>query len=308
MSENIDLGELRSSDFHRKEADALRILSEAFASQPDPAAASAELVRSIREYCSKYESSAIAETNLFYFWMMILNAQRIIPMDHPWHEALIAAVDDLRRQGGPLVGNDTESLWEDLPGLHVVVLDFWADPTNFPDTVPEEIEIWKRWNSLVSGFVARGCRSYRGFAYWEIRDALENDSHDEPTLFDATTVFECKLWVATQWLIRCGGILFDDLTHGEEIEEESKSWGCGPLCRDIPTYSIQRWDFWMSRLVQLADKKSTIRMKEGTPHDVVLSESSLSRVDQAIAAMHKYRSIAEARDQLGGHKHINSTG
>lgn len=105
MSQTIDFDELENPNLGGNELKALRILSESFTSQPDPAAATAELVRSLREHCSQNESFKSADNFLFYFWMMLLNAQRIVPIEHPWHEALITAVDDLRRAGGPLVDN-----------------------------------------------------------------------------------------------------------------------------------------------------------------------------------------------------------
>lgn len=67
----------------------------------------------------------------------------------------------------------------------------------------------------------------------------------------------------------------------------------GPLCETISRHSVKRWDFWLSRLRELADKKSTTRLKHGTPHEVVLSAPCLSRVEQAISAMHKWRSEVE---------------
>ena len=110
MSDKIDFDELKNPNLCEHEVNALRILSEAFASQPDPAAATAELVRALREHCSRNESFKTADTFLFYFWMTLFNAQKIVPIEHPWHEALITAVDDLRRTGGPLVDTQVSQL------------------------------------------------------------------------------------------------------------------------------------------------------------------------------------------------------
>lgn len=196
---------------------------------------------------------------------------------------------------GP-VSNPSQRCDIQLKTLHTHILTSKKDPTDFPDTVHEEIEIWKRWNSFVSGLVARGCQQWIFYGYYEIREALEVASHNEATSFDPATVFECKLWVGTQWLIRCGGILFQDTKKppGSYTAKEATSIRPGPLCRDLPSFSIQRWDFWLSRLTELADRRSTTRLKDGTAHEVVLSDSSLSRVNQAIGAMHEWRSSCEA--------------
>ncbi|KAJ5719808.1 hypothetical protein N7493_007386 [Penicillium malachiteum] len=306
MSDKINFHKLRRPDSCEHELNAIHISSQAFTSQPDPAAATTELVRSLRKHCTKNQSFNTADNFLFYFWMTLLNAQRIIPIEHPWHEALIVAVDDLRRAGGPLVDNHTENLWGNLPGLSMLILDFWAD---FPDTTPEEIEDCKRWNSFVSGLVARGCRWWIVYGYYEIREALETASHDKPTSFDPATVFECKLWVATQWLIRCGGMLFQDATKSLEsyTAQEVGSVGPGALCKDLPAFSIQRWHFRLSQLMELADRKSTTRLKDRAAHEVVMSQSSLSHVDQAIAAMHKWRSSADAESQSSDDKDSSGT-
>ena len=69
----------------------------------------------------------------------------------------------------------------------------WAnikeDPTDFDDTVLRDIETWKRWNSFVSGLVARGCPWWIFLAYYEVSAGLETVSQDEPTTFDVATVF-----------------------------------------------------------------------------------------------------------------------
>lgn len=165
----------------------------------------------------------------------------------------------------------------------------------------EDIETWKRWNSFVSGLVARGCPWWIHLAYCEVSDGLETISHDKATEFDVGTVFECKLWVATEWLIRSGGVLWQDLNSDQELlDEELRSIKPGPLCSDVYPCSAQRWDFWLSRLKELAEKKSTTILKDGTPHDVALSLSSLSRLEEAITAMYKWRSSAEAKGQSSG--------
>lgn len=171
------------------------------------------------------------------------------------------------------------------------------DPTDADDTELGDIEIWKRWISFAAGVAGRGCRLWDGFAWWEIKDGLETISHDEPTSFDPATVFECKVWVATEWLIRFGGIMFQELNSTKELDaRDFESIKPGPLCQNIPRHSVQRWNFWLSRLMELADKRSTTRLKDGVSIEVVLSASCLSRIDQAITAMHKWRSECEAED------------
>ncbi|KAJ5609906.1 hypothetical protein N7528_009172 [Penicillium herquei] len=298
MTEDIDLDVLKS-DLTPYEADALRILKEALTSQPNPAAASAQLARTLREHCLRFESLALASTFLEHLWMVLLDVLAIVPIDHPWHSILITAVDDLRHEGGPIVHNDTEETWDNLPGLRMYLFDKFAeDPTDTDDTGLGDIEIWKRWTSFAACVAGRGCRLWDDLAWREIRDGLETDSHNEPTSFDPATVFECKVWIAAEWIIQLGGIPFQELNSTKDLDaRDFAAIKPGPLCEDIPRHSVQRWDFWLSRLVELADKKSTTRLKDDTPVEVVLSASCLLRLNQAIAAMHKCRSEAEAEGQ-----------
>lgn len=104
--EDIDLNVLKS-DLTAQEAEALRILNEGLTSQPDPA----KLARTLREHCSTFESFAAAGTFIEQFWMVLLDVLAIVPIDHPWHEALIATVDELRREGGPIVNHEVSSLY-----------------------------------------------------------------------------------------------------------------------------------------------------------------------------------------------------
>ncbi|KAJ5918359.1 hypothetical protein N7454_010734 [Penicillium verhagenii] len=224
---------------------------------------------------------------------------RATPLDHPWVEILVEAVDDLRRTGGVIVDGDY------LSQFSMYVYDKWAeDPTDFDDTVPADIENWKRQNSFISRLVARGSPWWIYLAYLEVSTGLEGVKQESISPFECATVFECRLWVATEWLIQAGGVLFKDLSSNEDLSaEELRSITPGRLCKELCPQSVKRWDFWLSRLMELGDKKSSDVLKEDTLHDVSLSASSLSRIEEApIAAMHTWRSTAEAECQSSGNK------
>ena len=111
MAEDIDLYALKQSDSTQSQANVLRILNGALTSQSDPAAASAELVRSLREHGSQSVSPEGIENFLWDLWLILLDVIRVVPIDHSWHEILIATVDDLRRQGGPVAESDVSSMF-----------------------------------------------------------------------------------------------------------------------------------------------------------------------------------------------------
>ncbi|KAJ5939726.1 hypothetical protein N7466_002860 [Penicillium verhagenii] len=304
MTENIDLYALKQSELTKSEADVLRILNEGLTIQASPATASADLTESLREHVSKSESLDDAEEFLWDFWTTLMGVIRVTPLDHPWVEILVEAVDDLRRTGGVIVDGDTLMLWEDLPQFSMYVYDKWAeDPTDFDDTAPADIETWKRQNAFISRLVARGSPWWIYLAYLEVSTGLEGVKQESISPFECSTVFECKLWVATEWLIQAGGVLFKDLSSNEDLSaEELRSITPGGLCKELSPQSVKRWDFWLSRLMELGDKKSSDVLKEDTLHEVSLSGSSLSRIEEAIAAMHIWRSNVEAECQSSENK------
>ncbi|KAJ5334529.1 hypothetical protein N7452_006932 [Penicillium brevicompactum] len=287
--ENIDLDPSKRSDLTQSEADIFRILNKALTSLVDPAAASACLARSLREHISSQasESSKIASAALWELWAIILEVMCTVHIDHPLHEVLIAAVDDLRREGGAVVGSDVSKL-KATNLFFVRNSNINEDPTDLDDYSSEDIEAWKRLNSFTSRLTSHAFQSWIVLAYWEIASGLETVPQD-------TTVFECKIWVATEWLIQCGTILFKDLSSTDELDaRELASIKPGPLCQDISPHSVQRWDFWQSRLVELANNKSS---NETALEDFSLSASSLSRLEQAITATHRSRDRVETEGQ-----------
>lgn len=82
--------------------------------------------------------------------------------------------------------------------------------------------------------------------YWEISKALETTPQEG-------VVFECYLWVATQWLTKCAQLLRRNMASAEGLDEEAQeAIPPGPLCKSVPPRSLERWNFWRSRLAELA--------------------------------------------------------
>lgn len=83
------------------------------------------------------------------------------------------------------------------------------------------------------------------FSIWQLRIALE-----EPPV--EGNAMECRLWVATEWLIHCAKIIFNDLTLDEEVDANTeRPMGLGSLCPNVPVLSLERWNFWKSRITAL---------------------------------------------------------
>ena len=142
-------------------------------------------------------------------------------------------------------------------------------------------------NSFAPRLLVDDFKHWIDFAWWEITVGLENAPQDP-------TEFEWRLWVVTEWLIQCGGLLFKDLSSTEELQEEVlASVRPGPLCADVHPMSLQRWQFWISRLMELSGGRYTV---EGGS-EVALSAKSISRIELAIAAMSRHSSSSIAEHQ-----------
>ncbi len=102
MAAKIDLGGLKRSDTPQVQADLLRILEGALNSSDDPATAAANLVTGLRQFFLLSESEDAADTSLWNLWMVLLAVVMTVPIEHPWHAALIAAVKGLQSTNGPV--------------------------------------------------------------------------------------------------------------------------------------------------------------------------------------------------------------
>ncbi|KAK3292223.1 uncharacterized protein B0H64DRAFT_224573 [Chaetomium fimeti] len=292
MAANIDLGVLEDPDIPQCQVDVLRILDAALNSSGDPATAAAKLADDLRQFFISSESQNTASTLLWNLWMVLLEAVMMVPVGHPWHAALVAAVKGLRSPGGPVVELEGCTLqWADLPHLSEYLFDKWADPTDPDDDDydPEDLEAWKSFNSFASQLLSDDLPRWIVLPYWVIRAALETPLPQDPD------VFECRLWVATEWLTRCGQLVRREMGSTEPLSEQSRaSIAPGPLCEGVPPLGPERWEFWRSRLIELASAQPPAGEdgagedgvgEDGTGQQPVPSGESLDRIAQAIAVM-----------------------
>jgi hypothetical protein len=98
-----DLGALHEPEETQGEADVIRILAGALDSSHDPATAAAKLAENLRQFFTASESEDNADGLLWDLWMVFLSAVWLVPVDHPWHAALVAVVETLHSTGGPVV-------------------------------------------------------------------------------------------------------------------------------------------------------------------------------------------------------------
>jgi hypothetical protein len=95
--------------------------------------------------------------------------------------------------------------------------------------------------------VSAGLTSQRYFAIWALRDAFEEN-------MVAKEVANCEVSVASEWLIRCGTVLYNEaLSAGQLDEHEAMITRSGSLYNGEAGYCLERWQFWKLRLSELKD-------------------------------------------------------
>jgi len=78
---------------------------------------------------------------------------------------------------------------------------------------------------------------------------------------------DCRVWVATEWILNCADTLENEMkSPNEELtEDEAGIRGTGRLCDDsIAPRSMQRWEFWKKRLAEIAKEAGDLGLQEET--------------------------------------------
>lgn len=132
------------------------------------------------------------------------------------------------------------------------------DPTNMGggyEYTRDEVVGWMRLNS----FVAR--LSSAGFMPWPNIPALGMYQAFEDHPPEDRTAVDCRVWVATEWLLHAGPCVWDVFCGSKEEEVEGKKtevykfppYPAGPLCVGVPDRGVQKWEFWRGRLLNFAE-------------------------------------------------------
>lgn len=166
------------------------------------------------------------------------------------------------------------------------------DPSDLEDCDPEHIAAWKSLNSFVCRLLTPEFMQWTIIPYWMIPPGLETPPED-------VVEFEIKLWVATEWLITGGPFMYREMTSTQPLyEEEKMTTAPGPLCKDLPGLSLERWAFWRSRLSELAKMKTFTKVSAtGSSEQASFSDESYSRMAQAIAALDAAEKASEVDDK-----------
>lgn len=120
-----------------------------------------------------------------------------------------------------------------------------------------------------------GVTRWYNFAIWQLREGLEDvlgsDSHEN----------DCKIAVASEWIIQAGPKLLRETLLNEDISEaEKRAYSGCELWTGLPGLNTERWGFWKRRL---AEVKLSVETQLATDY-VEHAQSVMMKVEKDLAS------------------------
>ncbi|KAK6210009.1 hypothetical protein QIS74_11593 [Colletotrichum tabaci] len=272
MAHDINLGTVGEQTATESQEKIFRILQTHLQSGENTSTSSSELADAIQQLGATKSSRDAASGFLWDLWVVVVDLAYLIPPDHPWQDTLIGAIQTLRQTGGLIIATEATKkplLWKDLPHLAEYMLDKWFDPTELDEWTLDNVAAWKNLNSFTARLTTQDFAPWLNFPGWQLQSALDESP-------DKGMILESRLWVATEWVIRCGSLVFQDMIsarpHDDAVEEATEGQGLGKLRR------------WKKRFSELLEDKVRLGL------DTVL----VDRIEQTIKQMEEF----ETADQV----------
>jgi hypothetical protein len=127
------------------------------------------------------------------------------------------------------------------------------------------LDEWKNINSFISRLGGSGYVPVLNLGAWEIRVALEDP------IAETKLLLNCRVWVASEWIFRCGKALFQHLTKPKDDPSDTPiaTEVTGPLYGEgLPPWTLERWEFWKKRLTTMATESESLGLEEETKKHV----------------------------------------
>ncbi|KAL8904591.1 MAG: hypothetical protein Q9171_006996 [Xanthocarpia ochracea] len=249
---DIDLQSVEEINLTHSERAIFNVLQATLQYPASPQAKCAKLADDIEFCCGSREGGIDVGEILWEVWSLVIDIACCIPPGHSWQDSLVQSLDNLRRRDGAIPQYHESTSWKDLPNLSFCVREKWDDPTYTGEQLSEEFAKWKNLNSFIARLTSTGFAPWLNLPIWQLRMALEESAVKGPAM-------ECRVWVASEWIIQCAYPIFEDLNSKEELDESTaRSLRTGPLCDNIPPMSLERWEYWKKRFSELATDASSL--------------------------------------------------
>lgn len=133
------------------------------------------------------------------------------------------------------------------------------DPTDLEAWTPEDVSSWKNINIFTAKLTSPDFAPWLTFPIWQLRSALEEPLEPGPIL-------DSRLWVATEWILRSGQVVFEDMTSQDPLgEDTARALATGPLVEPgVSPRSSQRLSFWKNKLLEMHQDSQSLGLDDGT--------------------------------------------
>ncbi|OTA94725.1 hypothetical protein M434DRAFT_394512 [Hypoxylon sp. CO27-5] len=269
----IDLSSAEETDFTPFERPIFNVLKATLQYPGNQQAKIEKLADDIIFFC---KSSSHGSGILWHVWSVVIEIIFYIPPGHPWQDCFIQCLSSLRQRDDTISSYDqpstqTDLPWEDLPNLSYCVREKWLDPTDAEEELDEEFTKWKNFNSFVARVTSTGFAPWLSFPIWQLRTALE-----EPPV--KGSAMDCRLWVASEWIIHCADIIFEDISSLKDPDEGlARSLSAGPLYDGKALLGAERWKFWKRRFSELNADSGKLELDNAVSNRIL---EALERMDK----------------------------
>ncbi|CAH0042625.1 unnamed protein product [Clonostachys rhizophaga] len=229
-----------------------------------PASSTVKAKKLVDDMIFIYTSTEDSPYCSWQLWPMVVALAACIPPDHEWQASLVEALHLVRQLDDSVAKDDSGEPFNKLPDLLMTITEYWHGFHNIftiEDSDPlepgqlEQLARWKSVNSFLARVTTDDYVELLNSGIDQVAIALESEpAKQEP-------VAACYIWVATEWIIHCGSIIFKLMQGNPKISYDLQ--GTGSLCKDAPPQSTQRWEFWKERLAEFkGDTLITSRVQE----------------------------------------------
>ncbi|KAH8197386.1 hypothetical protein TruAng_008445 [Truncatella angustata] len=274
----VSFQSVEDSDLSEAEAPIFNVLRATLQYPADPQLKGVKLADDLSFF---FKAEGTAEIG-WDVWRVFIEVVSCIPHNHSWQESLLHALNHLRQRDTPVsdspdehVNTQVPALWKELPYLAWTMREQWNDPFDIGEGLPEKISQWKNLNSFVARLTSAGFAPWLTFPIWQLREALET-----PPVKGAQ--MDCRLWVASEWVVHCAGLLFEISNSKEEFDNDTtRALQPGSLYNDaqIKVWSAERWSLWKKRFSEIIEEAETLNLDTTTTDHISEAQKSMAKVD-----------------------------
>ncbi|RSL73074.1 hypothetical protein CEP53_000885 [Fusarium sp. AF-6] len=207
--------------------------------------------------------------------IVVVEIACFLPPDHPWQDTFVQAMLNVQQTDGHVeqLDEDEGLDWKHLPELRIFIRDFWIDPTDLDDCTPKAVSEWENLNSFVARFKTETFTRWLTFPIWQLRDGLEEK-------LDRGPILNSRLWVATEWILHYGEIIFEDQVSKLELDAGlARALEGGSLCTGIAPLSWERMAFWKKRLAEMLSEREALELSDELADRVVKAAEKIDEFE-----------------------------